>query len=164
MVQHHYFYQAKIPLFFVRPKYHHFHQVKIPPFSPGQNTTIFTRSKYMGVWGRLRFARKPICVIGESHESRFQLPHSNITAVQKKILSKTNIFKLICYLLTNQRLLVHRGYFDLSTFTILKRAYPTCAVNCAICQPPDRVSNVKRGAADILQNTLFCWENCICPF
>ena len=82
----------------------------------------------------------------------------------KTVFSKTNIFKLICYLLTNQRLLVHRGYFDLSTFTILKRAYPTCAVNCAICQPPDRVSNVKRGAPDILQNTLICWENCICPF
>lgn len=25
------------------------------------------RSKYVGIWGRLRFARKPISIIGESH-------------------------------------------------------------------------------------------------
>ena len=39
----------------------------------GQNSLLRVkihccRSKYMGIWGRLRFARKPICVIGEGQK------------------------------------------------------------------------------------------------
>lgn len=32
------------------------------------------RSKYVGIWGRLRFARKPISIIGESHLAQEEPP------------------------------------------------------------------------------------------
>lgn len=32
------------------------------------------RSKYVGIWGRLRFARKPISIIGESRLSPWSVP------------------------------------------------------------------------------------------
>lgn len=36
------------------------------------------RSKYVGVWGRLRFARKPISIIGESRLSP-RKPHPRVS-------------------------------------------------------------------------------------
>lgn len=37
------------------------------------------RSKYVGIWGRLRFARKPISIIGESHLAQEEPPHPKMS-------------------------------------------------------------------------------------
>ena len=38
--------------------------------------SVLSRSKYMGVLGRLRFARKPICVIGEMYKYSVSIHHN----------------------------------------------------------------------------------------
>ena len=43
------------------------------------------RSKYVGIWGRLRFARKPISIIGESCLHILQTFHSTHSWVQQDI-------------------------------------------------------------------------------
>lgn len=41
------------------------------------------RSKYVGIWGRLRFARKPISIIGESRLPLGSVPRDSKPAPQE---------------------------------------------------------------------------------
>ena len=52
-------------------------------------------SKYQGLWGRVRFMRKPICVIGgNSNKHQYQIPIHKIY-VQDFVVVTASIFVLI---------------------------------------------------------------------
>ena len=59
---------------------------------------IHFRSKYMGIWGRLRFARKPICVIGEISVAPPKKENDWHQCAFTKVFSSPNIWWQLCNL------------------------------------------------------------------
>ena len=108
-----------------------------------------TRSKYMGVWGRLRFARKPICVIGESHESRIHLP-------PKVKSSKSFVDR-------NTPQNTFWSTFDHSEVDTLILIFPIC--NLPTFRPRLKCQKASSGYfTEYLARTLFCWEKLYLSF
>ena len=103
----------------------------------------------MGVWGRLRFARKPICVIGESDESRFHLP-------PKVKSSKSFVDR-------NTPQNTFWSTFDHSEVDTLILIFPIC--NLPTFRPRLKCQKASSGYfTEYLARTLFCWEKLYLSF
>ena len=73
------------------------------------------RSKYIGFWGRLRFIRKPICIIGKEKKGNPYLNEENFIATLHFI--KSVHFKMT---LARSSFLSKLGYFKTKSTPILK--------------------------------------------
>lgn len=53
------------------------------------------RSKYMGFWGRMRFVRKPICIIGKLKQTKKEYNKNKINPTNGMTMTRENLIEFI---------------------------------------------------------------------